>query len=324
MRQSRGVISWMVLVGIVVGGLLGSNLIGCSSKGSKTPKGTGGSVAGGPGGTYASDGGSDGLPSASDGNPGDSSSAGGASTGGVPATGGTIATVGTGGSTGSSLSLASGGRNGTGGTGSGTVANGGTGTTGPSGGTGGNGGGGHSGLAGTAGSATGPRSGGVSGTADLSATGGVYGAGGLSGSGTGGSSGTGGAEDTSEYTACESSGDTTKETIYRIDRVNSVCTIFAFSQTTKGCSLGLTNNGWCLGGVSQTADLANCASDHVITGTMVSATGATGTFTVSSGSPPLINLDLTVQFPKSSGLLQTVQARVTSCKANCTTTDCRQ
>ncbi len=151
------------------------------------------------------------------------------------------------------------------------------------------------------------------------ASGGVVGSGGAPGTG-----GTGGTGDTSEYTACEYVGDAMHESIYRIDRVNSTCTEFMFAKGLASCSLGLTNNGWCLYGVVLSADIANCANGHVLSGTISVATGATGTFLVTAGSPPSVDFDLTFQFSASAGLPQTVHAQASGCKANCAATDCRQ
>jgi hypothetical protein len=161
---------------------------------------------------------------------------------------------------------------------------------------------------------------GTGGAGGRSGTGGVAGSGGVTGTG-----GAGGAGDTSEYTACEYMGDSIQERIYRIDRVSSTCTEFAFSKmSTLSCPLGLTDNGWCLSGVSLSADIANCANGRVLTGTISPATGATGTFLVTSGSPPSIDFDLTFQFAGGAGLPQTVHAQASDCKANCAATDCRR
>jgi hypothetical protein len=61
-----------------------------------------------------------------------------------------------------------------------------------------------------------------------------------------------------------------------------------------------------------------------LTGTVVPATSATGTFSVTSGSPTTIDFDLTSQFSGSAGLPQTVHAQASGCKANCAAADCRQ
>jgi hypothetical protein len=166
--------------------------------------------------------------------------------------------------------------------------------------------------------------GGAGGAGGARGTGGAPGSGGMTGAGGGGTGG-GTSADTAEYTACEYLGDTTQERIYRIDRAGSVCTEITFSKGLGGCALGLTSGEWCLAGSALSADISNCANGRVLTGTIKTAVGATGNFSVNTGaSPPVVDFDLTLQYPASPGLPQSVHAWGSGCKANCTSTDCRE
>jgi hypothetical protein len=139
-----------------------------------------------------------------------------------------------------------------------------------------------------------------------------------------GTGGSGGSTGSVEYTACETIGGTTSEHVYRIDRTNSVCTELVFSRGLADCTLGITSGTWCLATAALSADIANCANGLVHTGAVVAAGSAQGTFAIGTGSPTTVTFDLTLQFPASSGLPQSVHAQTSACKANCASTDCRQ
>jgi hypothetical protein len=311
--------------------------------GSKAKGGTGGVATGG---AFAGSGGvgSGGILSASGGTTGKggSGAGGGLGAGGALGSGGITASgggLGSGGISPSGGSLGSGGRGDSGGQGGagGTAAAGGSlgsgGNTGAGGGQGGAGGTvasggslGSGGLsAGGAGGSVGQGgAGGVTGTGGSSSSGGASATGGSGSGGVTGTGGSGGSTSAAEYTACETIGGTISEHIYRIDRTNSICTELAFSQGLADCTLGVMSGGWCLSIAALSADVDNCANGRVHTGTVVVAQSALGSFLVSTGSPTTVTFDLTLQFPASSGLPQSVHAQASACKANCASTDCRQ
>jgi hypothetical protein len=283
-------------------------LAGCTSKRDigNLPEGSGGS--GGPGDAGSGAGGRGGHAGSASGVGGDGSGGVGGRIAGVAGggPGGSVGAAGTaGGGTTGSAGTGAGGTTGSAGTGAGgTTGSGGTSGTGGSSGTGGNSGtGGDSGTGGAAGRG---GTGGAGGTAG-SGGGGAGGAG-----GRGGAGGTGGASANVEYQACPSD---SRVVVYRSDLTARTCTVLTF-QMTFPC-INVISGGWCLGQAVVSPNVAACDNRTIPTGA-VAATGASGTFSIATGvSGTIVNIDISLQFPASGTLPQTVQAQVATCYADC-------
>jgi hypothetical protein len=98
-----------------------------------------------------------------------------------------------------------------------------------------------------------------------------------------------------------------------MDPTAGTCAIVEIQQGTGACNpLALISGGWCI----RRASLSNTATCDG--GTAVQATAATGTFSVAAGSPPVVTLDVQIEFPAT-----TIRVQATGCAADCSENDCR-
>lgn len=152
--------------------------------------------------------------------------------------------------------------------------------------------------------------------------GGSAGDGGSSAGAPGGSSGAasggeGGARTGVEFNACTSDGAITRIDVQRIDWDASTCTIVTVQQGTGACQpLNLVSNGWCIN-VARATGTTSCAGDAT------TATAATGTFTVTVGDPLVVDLDITLEFPDSAPVPESLDIELSSCSADCSGSECR-
>jgi hypothetical protein len=136
--------------------------------------------------------------------------------------------------------------------------------------------------------------------------------GGAGGSATGGSdagSG-GGAEVSVEYRSCEKGAAVTR-----------TCTLVVVQQGQINCLEGLKSAGWCVIGAVISDDVEACEAFERPSDP-VEASAGEGTFTVST-QPLSIDMDVTFEFPASSGLPESVSVEADSCLADCVMNDCR-
>jgi hypothetical protein len=258
---------------------------------------------------------------------------GGASTGGTKSGSGGVA--GTGGSKvsgGSSGATSKGGSGGSSGGSSGASTGGaggiasiageggipGEGGTGPVAGSPGGGSGGDAGSSTVAGSPNGGDSGAGATGSGGRAGGGASGSGG-SGGGAAGSGG--GAEVSVEYRSCEKGAAVTRVELYRIDRAQQTCALVVVQQGQVNCLEGLKSGGWCVISAAIGSDVEACEAFEP-PNAPVQATAGEGTFTIST-QPLAIDMDVTFEFPPSSGLPESVSVEADNCLADCVMNDCR-
>lgn len=253
-------------------------------------------------------------------------------------TGGTAsggAKAGNGGSSGSSGSSGRGGSSGSGGSSGGGPKGGAGGSTGGIASTAGEGGlptdGGSGPVAGNPGGGSGgdAGSGTVAGAPNAGEGGsGQPGTGGAANGGTGGSAAGGsdagsggGAEVSVEYRSCEKGAAVTRVELYRIDRAQQTCTLVVVQQAEINCLEGLKSAGWCVIGAVISDDVEACEAFERPSNP-VEARAGDGTFTVSI-QPLAIDMDVTFEFPASSGLPESVSVEADNCLADCVMNDCR-
>lgn len=247
-------------------------------------------------------------------------------TSGTPGTAGSSPTAGSGGTKsggGGTAGAPQGGSSG--GTSSGTAGNAGSGARAGSGGAGTAGETGGDGGAGAAGGSGGLGMGGDGGFGG--SAGSLAGAGGVGGVGQGGQggggagAGGGGTQEQVEYRSCESTTAINRVSLYRIDRSLGTCTFVEFQQAAINCLDDLKSGGWCVSGAIVSDDVETC-EDMKRPGEGVQATGGDGTFSIGS-QPATVTADLTLEFPSSGDLPESVSIQVTNCLADCLKNDCR-
>jgi len=83
-------------------------------------------------------------------------------------------------------------------------------------------------------------------------------------------------------------------------------------QGTGACQpLALIGDGWCINN-ALAFGTTSCDGDSI------AATAATGTFTVTAGTPQLVTLDVVVEFPDTAAVPASVPYELSSCAATCT------
>jgi hypothetical protein len=80
---------------------------------------------------------------------------------------------------------------------------------------------------------------------------------------------------------------------------------------TGACQpLGLVGDGWCIVG-ALAFGTTSCDGDSF------AATDATGTFAVTAGATPLVELDIVLEFPDDAPVPESLPIQLSACAASC-------